>query len=62
MSTIFAIEIEDNQGNVYNINDEGFEECEWFAHCFDPAVVFASHPIIGFVPVCSKHQDWIANV
>lgn len=33
------------------------EQCQWYAACFNTAIGFVSHPIIGAVPVCQRCKD-----
>ena len=47
----------------YPAQDGGREDapCMWFHACDDAAVSTAVHPLLGDVPVCQRHADWIGD-
>lgn len=41
----------------YDLPDDYFQVCEWFAACSNDATGNVAHPILGLVPTCQRCAD-----
>ena len=52
IQTDTGIYVEDQHGEMIPV------DCQWFAACETHAATTEPHPILGDVPICTKHAAW----